>query len=289
MPILETAVPHLSINYAEYGAPDGLPVIALHGMPNTHRMWKSVDRAAHEYGIRIIAPDRAGYGDTQGPLPRTLIDYAAHIAAFVDALKLDRFVILGASGGGPYTYACAAELSDRLLAAIIISSLGPLAAGGMLRNMDRMNRLVFTLGRLSPTLTSRLLTRLLRASLPKMRSYVDSGTSPSPDLSPEIYALVVDDMANVVRSGQKGITNDLKLYWHDWRIALESVHIPVYLWHGEADRLAPPQGAHTIAQRLPNCQARFLPGEGHVEPLIRHMPEIFAPLRALQIQPELVR
>jgi pimeloyl-ACP methyl ester carboxylesterase len=272
-----------TIGYAEYGAPDGMPLIALHGMPNTHLMWKSIHQDAIECGIRVIAPDRAGYGLSNAHVPRTLLDYPDEVAALADALDMERFVILGASGGGPYAYACAYKLTNRLTAAMIVSSIAPLKLLNATREMDRMNRLIFNLGRVSPFITSVVLTALLKSSLPAMRQYIQSGRSPSPDLSPENYALIAQDLAEVVRTGRRGIASDLKIYWRDWGFRLEDIATEVYLWHGGADKLAPVECAQYIAAHLPNRHAHYFPDEGHVEPLIKHTHEILDKVNTLAL------
>src|SRR5262249_13857196 len=192
----------MQVGFAEYGTMEGIPVIALHGMPNTHYMWKSVDKAAGDCGIRIIAPDRAGYGLSRDQHAPTLLGSTTTIVGLADKLGLDRFVILAASGGGPYGYACAYQLSQRLLLTVIISSIAPLTQLNATQQMDSMNRFMFNLGRVSPNLTSSLLTTLLKFSLPGMQKHVENGTSPSADLSPEIFAVVVHDLSEVVRTGR---------------------------------------------------------------------------------------
>jgi pimeloyl-ACP methyl ester carboxylesterase len=49
------------IGCAEYGDPC-LPVLALHGTPGSRLMFALSDGAARERGLRLIAPDRPGYG-----------------------------------------------------------------------------------------------------------------------------------------------------------------------------------------------------------------------------------
>lgn len=266
------------IGYAEYGTPTGLPVIALHGMPNTHLMWKGIDQAARDGNIRLIAPDRAGYGYSTCGLPPTLIDYADDIRGLADALGLGKFVIMGASGGGPYAYACACKLADRLLTAVILSSMPPLFQTRYAAQMESMNRLVFRLGKISPVLTSFLLTTMLRTSLPSMRKHAQQHTSPSPDIPPAVFAVLTEDLTEVVRSSRKGIASDLRLYWRAWGFNFEDIPTRVLLWHGEADTLSPIAAAHQIAAHLPNCEPHFCPNEGHVEPLTKHIEEVFGRL-----------
>src|SRR5262245_5234094 len=50
------------VTYREYGAPGGLPVLALHGTPGSRLKYAAADRDAARMGLRIISPDRWGYG-----------------------------------------------------------------------------------------------------------------------------------------------------------------------------------------------------------------------------------
>jgi pimeloyl-ACP methyl ester carboxylesterase len=264
-----------TIGYAEYGDSNGVPVIALHGMPNTRLMWKSCDAAATRHGLRLIAPDRAGYGLSNGHLPRSLLDYPDEVSAFADALGLGEFVILGASGGSPAAYACAERLSHRLSRAVIVSGIAPLTLPNSLAGMASMNRLVFRLGRISPFLTSLLLTQMLKSSLPAMRKYVANNSSGSPDMEPELYAVLTEDLTEVTRTSRKGIAFDLKVLWHDWGFHFEAIRTKVSVWHCEADDLAPVRLAHAIADRIPDCETHFLPGGSHLAPVTQYIDQIF--------------
>jgi pimeloyl-ACP methyl ester carboxylesterase len=45
--------------------------------------------------------------------------------------------------------------------------------------------------------------------------------------------------------------------------AVSEIAAPVALWHGLEDSFTPPSMGHYLAETLPNCRGRFLPGEGH--------------------------
>lgn len=157
-----------------------------------------------------------------------------------------------------------------------MSGIGPLSLPNSTRGMMRMNRLMFTLGRFSPGLTGMLLPRLIRSSLPSMEKHARNGTSPSPELSPEVFAVMAADQREAIRSGGQGVVFDMKTLWRAWGFRLEDIRARVYIWHGEADTLAPARLAHYIAEQIPDCEATFYPGEGHTDPLSRHGDEIMA-------------
>jgi pimeloyl-ACP methyl ester carboxylesterase len=79
----------------EAGPPDGRPVLALHGWPQHH--WEYRDLLADPPpGLRIIAPDLPGYG-WSGPAPHKWAkdDVATDVLALLDALELDRVLLVG--------------------------------------------------------------------------------------------------------------------------------------------------------------------------------------------------
>jgi len=263
-----------TLGYAEYGVPTGTPIIGFHGMPGSRFVMESVDKAALTCGARLIAPDRPGYGLSQANPRGNLLGYVDDVIELADALQIDRFAVLGVSGGGPYPLACAYRIPQRVTVAALISGIGPLRLPHSTRDMIGPNKIMFTLGRLSPVLAGFLLPRLIRSSLPSMEQHVQSGTSPSTDLSPEVFAIMAADQREAIRRGGQGIVFDMKILWRPWGFQFEDVHTKVYLWHGAADNLAPTLLAHYIADHLPDCEATFYPNEGHTDPLTKHMGEI---------------
>ncbi len=262
------------LSYAQYGDPQGLPVIGFHGMPGSRLFMKALGNTAQAAGVRLIAPERPGYGYSSADADGTLLGYADDVESLADALNLERFVVLGASGGGPYAQACAYRLAPRLRLAAMISGTGPFDLPGSMRGMASVNRRVFTLGRIAPGLVGFLLPLLIRSSLPSMNQHVQAGTSPNPSLSPEFFAIIAADQAEAVRAGGKGIVYDMKNYWRPWKINFGEIKLKVMIWHGEADDLAPAASVRNVASLLPNCTATFFPGEGHADAWLKHEQDI---------------
>ena len=115
------------IGYAEYGDPEGASVLAIHGTPGSRFMFALTDKAARERGLRIVAPERPGYGLSDYRRKDGLARAADDMSAFADALGLRRFAVIGVSGGGPYAVAAAAAMADRIALLALISPVGPIA------------------------------------------------------------------------------------------------------------------------------------------------------------------
>jgi pimeloyl-ACP methyl ester carboxylesterase len=83
----------------EAGPADGRPVVALHGWPQHHWAYRDL-LADPPPGLRVIAPDLPGYG-WSGPAPHKWAkeDVASDVLALLDALGLDRVLLIGHDWG----------------------------------------------------------------------------------------------------------------------------------------------------------------------------------------------
>lgn len=266
------------IGYAEYGDPNGTPVFSFHGTPGSRIVSRVYGAAALEQHIRLIAPERPGYGKSTPDRNSRLIDYPDQITEIADVLGFERFAVIGSSGGGMYAAACAYKLPERVRCAALVSAMLPLYLPEVMNGMAGANRLFFGIARWFPALAGFLISKLTLASLGSADEHLRNGTSPAADITPGDYATVVEDMRAALGAGGAGAALDLANLWRRLDFRLEDIRVPVHVWHGEADNLAPVASGRYLAARIPNCQARFYPGEGHTGPLLNHGGEI---MRAL--------
>jgi len=101
------------LTYAEYGDADGVPVVFLHGTPGSYRLGELFDSDAREQGVRLIAPDRPGYG-ASAPWPdRSISDAGTFLTDVLDDAAVERAGIVGFSGGSAHALAGAATYPGR--------------------------------------------------------------------------------------------------------------------------------------------------------------------------------
>lgn len=89
----------LRLEYVEQGSRSGMPVIALHGVTDS---WRSFDPVLPHLpaSLRLIALSQRGHGDSDKPADGyTPADFAGDVAAFMDALQIERAVLVGHSMG----------------------------------------------------------------------------------------------------------------------------------------------------------------------------------------------
>jgi len=91
-----------SLGYAVCGDPEGRPIFQFHGWPGSRLQARFLDEEATKAGIRVIGLDRPGIGLSDFQPGRQILDWPNDVVALADAMKIDRFAVLGISGGGPY-------------------------------------------------------------------------------------------------------------------------------------------------------------------------------------------
>src|SRR6185312_7689883 len=126
------------------GDAKGLPVLAIHGTPGSRYMFALTDQAARERGLRVIAPERPGYGLSDYRRETALAHTGEDVSALADALRLDKFALIGVSGGGPHAIAAAASMPGRVVLLALVSPVGPVAECQRHIRMSLWHRLIFT-------------------------------------------------------------------------------------------------------------------------------------------------
>ncbi len=257
-----------AIGFAEYGDPDGLPAMALHGTPGSRYMFALTDEGARARGLRIIAPERPGYGLSEAHHFDTLAETAHDVKALADALGLDRFAMIGVSGGGPHAIAAAALLKERVLRLALISPVGPISDCDHIR-MSHLHRFLF--GHMAPS------HHAAGAFFMGLRTLIDwtpgaayhllmqrvTDTDREVLQRPEVKANLQTALREGLRTGVDGPLQDLRLYCEPWNLPLGEINVPAIMWQGSEDTVVPPDAAYYLAGALPSCRLEVVEGAGH--------------------------
>ena len=283
-----------TLGYREFGDPNGFPVFLFHGIPGSRRGAGVIDDEAARGRVRVIGVDRPGIGLSTFQPGRTFLDWPADVSAIADRLELERFGVVGNSGGSAYVAACAVRIPERLAFAGIISGMGPVDVPRWQEELKlpRIRRILIALGRRSPYLACRLAGPVLQreidparpGTLERMKVIMAQADQLLLD-QPDVAQAVLEDAAEALVQGPIGVTWDLLLYTRPWGFQLRDAHVPIHLWHGEADITVPPIFGRTMADRLPHCMATFWPGEGHLMSISRAGEIIDAIVSAVSAEP----
>jgi pimeloyl-ACP methyl ester carboxylesterase len=275
--------------YAEFGRPDGHPVLYFHGSPSSRLEPLLVgDDVLSRLGLRVIAPDRPGMGGSDFQPGRGLTDWPADVTALADALGLDRFAVLGNSGGGPYVAVCAAKIPDRLRAAVIVSGGWRMDWPEARRGLPVPNRMMLFLARRAPFLLRLMLGMMggvAQGERAKELAQLKKRVPPADYAAfagPGRLEAFGQTMRECLRQGARGAAWDLGLYVRDFGFSPAEVRLPLMLFHGEGDTNAPLAMVRRVVAELPAARLVTYEGEAHLSTLCNHMDEV---ARALVGQP----
>lgn len=255
--------------WREYGDPAGVPLLALHGTPGSRLKFSTTDGPARALGLRVIAPDRWGYGHTHPHPDPGLSRFPADVSALAAHLGLTRFAVMGISGGGPYAAAAAALLPESIAALALVAPVGPIAGESDVV-LDRFHRFCFgwfARDPRAPHITFRAFRRIMLLA-PKTGMAIAMSRVPDADravlAADGVSARLTETFIEGMRPGAAGPATDMLVFGRPWQVPLERATMPARLWLGDQDRSVPISAARRLAERLPDCTHVRLPGEGHL-------------------------
>lgn len=268
------------LGYADVGDPDGTPLVVFHGFPNSRVFGVVFDAIGREQGVRILAPDRPGFGVSDPDPDRRLLDWPTDLADFLDGLGLDSSPVLGVSGGGPYAAASAALLPERVDHAGIASGLGPMAAVGV------RDRLWYYTARGAGPLTKLLLWAAGRQALVDRDAFLQSLAESRSDADAAHWTGTVGKVthASMIEArrhhGLAPLVTETALFGRPWGVDLSAIEVPVTLWYGGADTVVPPAMGRYLADRIPTATEHYGPDLGHLSAFVENEREIVETLTA---------
>ncbi len=238
------------LGYAVSGR--GYPVVrSAHWMTNIESDWRSLILGSWIAGLssryHLYRYDQRGSGMSEGEgLPLSVDAYVHDLEAVVDAAKLERFALVGPSGGGLAAIVYAARYPDRV-SHLVLS--GAFAQGALRRNISSEARELFLAG----------VTMIEHGWGSGDESFLQLFTSQFwPDASVE-YQHSFNVLQRESQSPKQAAAVAMANGSADVSEFLERVQCPTLVLHCRGDVRIPVEQGRLIASRIPN--ARFVPLE----------------------------
>jgi pimeloyl-ACP methyl ester carboxylesterase len=261
------------------------PAIIIHnGTPTAAGLIVEHVEDAVARGLRLINYGRPGYGRSTRQRDRTVSSVAADTAELADVLGIERFATWGISGGGPHALACAALLSDRVVAAACLAGVAPYDAAGLdfLKGMGEDNIVEFG----AAAKGEAELTACLEPQVPAFLQHDDQEIAAhmSTLLSPADRAVfsgafgtqLARSMQDAVRNGVYGWIDDDLAFVKPWGFSLASISVPLQIWQGSQDLMVPFSHGQWLAAQLPQAEAHLTAEDGHLTLYVHRIPEVHA-------------
>ena len=269
------------LSYAEYGTTDGTPVFYFTGGNSSRFEGKWFEEAAQKKQIRLIVPDRPGFGQSTFQADRQLLDWADDVSQLANALSVDSFSMFGLSGGGPHVLAVAHKIPERILKVAIISGTGTPDMPDKFSGMWIPVRMIFLTAKHLPTANRLLLKQMSdfysneEQMLTQMKRALPNPDVELIDRRPDVIKVFAEATREAHRYGVAGDAYEWQLYVRDWGFKLSEVKKEMKLWYGKYDQQVPVGMGRYLSKELPNASLVEVEDGGHFSTINNHIEDIF--------------
>ncbi len=230
----------------------------------------------------MIVIDRPGIGMSDF-YPYTITGWPDIVCQAADALHIDLFAVMGYSSGAKFAAACAWKITDRLTSAGILSGNCPYDIPGAKETWSSQDALLYFLADKLPW-ALRLFLGMVARNVRKDPSSIFSLFSGLSEVDkaalarPDIQSLLNQMVTGAFQQGTSGAALDWKLEARPWGFSLQDISMPVYVWHGEQDKLVPVEQGRIFEKYIPQARAKYYPADGHISLIGSHYEELLSSL-----------
>ncbi len=233
----------VTLNYAEQGSTEGIPVILLHGMGDSWRSFEPVLQFLPE-DILVIALSQRGHGDSSKPEKGYLYnDFASDLAAFMDALNIKKAVLVGHSMGSSNAKRFALDYPERTLGLVLIGSFTD-------ASNDPGDQEFYD------TVISKMEDPLDRDQMEELQKEVVGGKIPQQFLE----TIVQEALKVPARVWQAVLLRDLE---EDMSAEQSKIKAPTLIMWGDQDPVSTRSAQDLQLKTIPNAKLLIYEGFGH--------------------------
>jgi pimeloyl-ACP methyl ester carboxylesterase len=286
-----TLTDNRKLGYAEFGTVNEKPLFYFHGHGSSRLEPKMYNLDNIKDEVHVIAIDRPGFGLSDFHDNHSILNWPDDVVELADTLDINKFSVLGGSGGAPFALACACKIPDRINSCGIVSGLGPIKFG--IEDMAKNNRNELNLARNHPKrlrlrfkLQIKYLNHIKKKNIEDVKkTFLKRGRDlPEPDKKffedTEKFALYLELMEEPFRQGIIGPYHEAILFANPWGFELTEIAetMKVFSWHGELDTSVPLRMAQAMCNEIPNCEIKIYENEAHLSSAVNHIQEIITKL-----------
>ena len=253
----------------------GKPVIYFHGTASSRLEALLLRELASNAGLQIIGVDRPGYGLSTFNPRRELQDFNSDVNFLADHLGLERFGVLGWSGGGTFALAYLACYPERVTKAVIVGTPALPFDVSTAHNMP-FARFVMKIPFLGLIAMKRMSNQVLRANgdIPaflrsrqgKQMLHACSKSDLKFFSDPAWMTLMYQSMAEAFRQsdGVKAVLMEHQAFMKPWTVTFSRIPAgKLVVWHGSEDKTCRVANADLIAKSVSGSQLEIFEGAGH--------------------------
>jgi len=254
---------------------EGLPIIYFHGTASS-RLEVQLLKQLTTTRLQFICIDRPGYGLSTYRPRRALEDFNGDVNALADYLGLERFGVLGWSGGGAFALAYLAHNQHRVTKTLTVATPNLPFEASTAHNFPLAPYLMKLpwVGKVAMRQLQRALFRADGDSdafleTPQGKQLLRGANKGDLEFfhNPTWMSLMYQSMAEGFRqreSAVNAVIGEHQLFLRGWNLPFSRIQgDKLYIWHGSEDLTCRVNNAYSIAKNVPNAKLKVFQGQGH--------------------------
>jgi pimeloyl-ACP methyl ester carboxylesterase len=261
-------------------------ILFFHGFPGSHIQARGLEKFVKKHDFGLIAVDRPGYGQSSFFKPGDFKTHLDNILELLSSLNIQKFSILGVSGGAPMSYLMASQVPERIQKLIIVGGLIP---------YDSKSRKLFSVYqsrvlRFRKWIPSSVIVPLTNSilkyygpekKLQRFMTFLNEADKKALNNS-ENQLLILQSMIEARRQQSNGIVWDSDLFSNNWfeNCDLEALKkIEIQYYHGKQDYILSYTMAEHMNKIFPHSKLNLFQEEGHYSLALGRAEEILLAFR----------
>ena len=263
------------VGWLARGPANGTPVLYVHGWPGSRLEQCLIPgQVLRRFGVRLVSVDRPGYGNTE-PLAAERSARVADVLAIADALGIDRFPVMGFSGGGSNILTLAAVAPERITRVVCVSGEMPWDDDDAIATSQPDQLAEVAMFRAGRTSELEEANRQFRSAF--LEDVIGAFSGMTATLSRReqswysqqwVKDTIVAEVTEGLRQSGEGSLDDSLISVRPFDIDVASIQCPVLAVHGSADDWEPLPNLRRVLANVPNAQLFLLEGLNHFGPLL---------------------
>jgi len=258
-----------SLCYVDVGDKNGIPVLLCHGNYGCRKERYPDDRIATELGIRLIVPDRPGFGLSTKIQTQTGLEWSDDFNYLLDYLGIKKLHLLSTGTGSYFALSCADKYPDKITGLTLVNSIAPFKSINEFQGIIRHEKLSYAMARYTPSLYKRFVELSYLGFNKNFDWYFNSvktyGRKNNKEyLNDETLATFIKDKVfTAFENSVAGCIQETILLANQWEIDLTSIKTKVDIYHGGNQVAIPLSMSKRLDSFLPNSQYHYLPDQGY--------------------------
>ncbi len=256
-----------NLHYAEFGDPNGKPVIHLHGILGCRYERLPDDALTKQLGVRLIIPDRPGYGLSKYAADHGYLELADDLLELLDFINIDKVSIMGHSVGAIYGSAFAYQYPERVHRIAMISSTPPFRSFADFTGIPASLKLLIAFSKYLPSAAQMITEIAIKNACNNPKKFI--ANIPISHYDQAIFArpLLSEHLEHCLLAGSKdnhfGFVHDILLSAKPWPFPVADIQTTIDFWHGTHDLHSPVNRIKPIIDSIANKSFNKIDGAGH--------------------------